>query len=184
MTIIWNKIPFIYGIQHIQCELTRISKMLVVGRFVLYCIVLYCIVLMGWSLLPNALRPFWDLLCSPNLDIRAWICRLILLRDLFFQAWSCLTSLKSQTRDPQLKVPTGGLVLRIFTSWINPSTSAVFEPVNLGSRGEHGTPRPPRPTSRQFSSLQLRVTMTFVPRSYLGAGTFHMWRTESGFLEF
>ena len=28
--------------------------------------VLYCIVLMGWSLLSNALRPFWDLLCSPN----------------------------------------------------------------------------------------------------------------------
>ena len=26
-------------------------------------------------------------------------------------------SLKSQTRDPQLKVPPGGLVLRIFTSW-------------------------------------------------------------------
>ena len=33
---------------------------------VLYCIVLYCIVLMGWSLLPNALRPFQDLLCSPE----------------------------------------------------------------------------------------------------------------------
>ena len=32
----------------------------------LYCIVLNCIVLMGWSLLPNALRPFQDLLCSPE----------------------------------------------------------------------------------------------------------------------
>ena len=31
-----------------------------------YCIVLYCIVLKGWSLLPNALRPFQDLLCSPE----------------------------------------------------------------------------------------------------------------------
>jgi len=28
--------------------------------------VLYCIVLMGWSLLPNELRPFQDLLCSPE----------------------------------------------------------------------------------------------------------------------
>ena len=27
-------------------------------------------------------------------------------------------------------------------SWKNPSTSAGFEPVNLGSRGEHVTPRP------------------------------------------
>ena len=34
-----------------------------------------------------------------------------------------LTSLKSQTRDPKLKVSPGGLVLRIFTSWKNPSTS-------------------------------------------------------------
>jgi hypothetical protein len=36
--------------------------------FKLYCIVLYCIVLYcigGVSLLPKALRPFQDLLCSP-----------------------------------------------------------------------------------------------------------------------
>ena len=34
--------------------------------YVLYCIALYCILLysMGWSLLPNALRPFQDLLRS------------------------------------------------------------------------------------------------------------------------
>ena len=53
-----------------------------------------------------------------------------------------LTSVKSQTRDPQLKVPPGGLVLRIFTSWKNSSTSAA----NLASRGEHVSPRPPRLT--------------------------------------
>ena len=33
---------------------------------VLYCILLYCIVIKGWSLLHNALRPFQDLLCSPE----------------------------------------------------------------------------------------------------------------------
>ena len=80
------------------------------------CYWLNCIVLMGWSLLPNALRPFWDLLCSPNVDTRTWICRLILLRDLFFQVRGSLTSLKSQTRDPQPKIPPWGLGLRIFTS--------------------------------------------------------------------
>ena len=32
--------------------------------------------------------------------------------------------------DPQLKVPPGGIVLRIFTSWKNPSTSAGFESAN------------------------------------------------------
>ena len=52
-----------------------------------------------------------------------------------------LTSLKSQTLDPQLNVPPVGLVLRMFTSWKNPSTSAGFEPANLGSLGEHVTPR-------------------------------------------
>ena len=35
-------------------------------------------------------------------------------------------SLKSQTQDPQRKVPPGGLGLRIFTSWKNPSTSGKF----------------------------------------------------------
>ena len=77
----------------------------------------------------------------------------MLLRGLFFQAWGSLTSLKSQTRDPQLKVPPRGLVLRIFTSWKNPSTSAGFEPANLGSQGEHVTPRLPRPTSIKFSVI-------------------------------
>ena len=109
-------------------------------------IVLFCIVLMGWSLLSNALRPFWDLLCSPNLDTRTWICRLNFAQGPFFQAWGSLTSLKSQTRDPQLKVPPGRLLLMIFMFWRNPSTSTGFELANLGSRGEHFTPRPPSPT--------------------------------------
>ena len=69
-----------------------------------------------------------------------------MLRALFFQAWGSFTSLKSQTRDPQLKVSPPRIVLRIFTSWKNPSTSAGFEPTSLESRGEHGTPRSLRPT--------------------------------------
>ena len=68
----------------------------------------------------------------------------------FFQACGSLTSLKSQTQDPRLKVPPGGLVLRIFTSWKNLSTSAWFE-----SRGEHVTPRPPRPTSFYLTFISL-----------------------------
>ena len=108
---------------------------------------MYCIVFMGWSLLPYALWPFHTYCTPPNLGIaRTCMCRLILLRGIFFQAWRSLTSLKFQTREPQLKVNPGGLVLRIFTSWKNPSTSAGFEPANLGSRGEHVTMRPSRPT--------------------------------------
>ena len=41
----------------------------------------------------------------------------ILLRGLFFLAWSSLTSLKSQTLNLRLKVPPGRFMLRIFTSW-------------------------------------------------------------------
>ena len=63
-------------------------------------------------------------------------------------------SSKSQTRGLQLKVPPGGLVLRIFTSWKNPLTSAEFQPANLGSRGEHVTPRPPRPTNLVFYDIE------------------------------
>ena len=69
-----------------------------------------------------------------------------MLGCLFFQVWGSLTSLKSQTRNPKLKVPSGGLLLRIFMSWKSLSTSVGFEPANLRSRGEHVTPRPPRPT--------------------------------------
>ena len=78
-----------------------------------------------------------------------------MLRGLFFQAWGSLTSLKSQTRDSQLKVPPIGLGLMIFTSWKNPSTSTGFETANLGSRGEHDTPRPPRPTFSIISMIPI-----------------------------
>ena len=61
----------------------------------------------------------------------------------FFSLGVSLTSLKSQTQDPQIKVPpTGGA--QDFYVLKNPSTSAEFEPANLGFRDEHVTPRPTR----------------------------------------
>ena len=75
----------------------------------------------------------FEIYCVPRIQVLGrQYADFILLRGLFLQAWGPLTSLKSQTRDLQLKVPPGGLVLRIFTSWKNPSTSAGFEPANLG----------------------------------------------------
>ena len=44
--------------------------------------------------------------------IRMWIRQLNFAQKSIFQAWGTLTSLKSQTWDPQLKVPPGGLVLK------------------------------------------------------------------------
>ena len=36
-------------------------------------------------------------------------------------------------------------VLKIFSPWKNPTASAWFEPVNLGTKGQHATSRPPKP---------------------------------------
>ena len=108
------------------------------------CIVLYCIDGAGHCF-PIHCDLFKIYCAPPNLGItRVWICRLNFTRRPIFLGLKSLTSLKSQTREPQLKVPSGGHVLKIFTSWKNPSTSAGFEPAHLGSRGEHVTPRPPR----------------------------------------
>ena len=38
-------------------------------------------------------------------------------------------------------------VLRIFSPLKNPTASAGFKPANLGTKGQHATPRPPKPLS-------------------------------------
>ena len=107
--------------------------------------VFYCIVLNGWSLLPNALRSFQIYCAPPNLGIRTWIFRLNFAQRSICQAWGSLTSLKSQTGDPQLKVPPGGLVLRILRPEKDTSIATGFELPNLGSSNENVNPRPQRP---------------------------------------
>ena len=82
----------------------------------------------------------------PNLGIRTWICRLNFAERPIFSGFRFFNEPEISDLGPQVKVPAGGLLLRIFTSWKNPSTSIGFEPANLGSRDEHVTPRPPRPT--------------------------------------
>ena len=103
---------------------------------------LYYLVLMGWSLLPQCTATFSDILWPPNVAIRTWICRLKFAQRPIF---SGLRFWNLRLETPGIKVPPGGLLLRIFTSWKNPSTSARFEPMYLGSQGEHITPRPLRP---------------------------------------
>ena len=51
---------------------------------------------------------------------------------------------ESTTWDKRLYFPSEG-VLRIFFALKNPTTSAGFEPANLGTKGQHATSRPPRP---------------------------------------
>ena len=115
-------------------NISHFNENLVFRLFVLYSIVLYCIE--GVVIAAQMHCDLFRIYCaSPNLGItRTWICRLNFAHRPIFQAWGSLTSLEPQTRDPP-----GGLVLRSFTSWKNPLTSAGFEPANLWSRGEHET---------------------------------------------
>ena len=67
-------------------------------------IVLYYIVLMGWSLLPNALRHFQIYCAAPNLGItRTWICRLNLAQRPIF---SCLRFFN----EPEISDPCSGFL--------------------------------------------------------------------------
>ena len=56
-------------------------------------------------------------------------------------------------------------VLRIFFRPKNPTASARFEPANLGTKGQHATPRLPKPLNRAYykekpvGGLALRTLM-------------------------
>ena len=91
-------------------------------------IVLYCIVLKGWSLLPNELRPFQDLLCSREFRYD---------KDVNMPIKFCSETYFFQTRlfnEPEI------------TDSGPPACAQDFYVLNLGSRGEHVTQRPPRQT--------------------------------------
>ena len=60
--------------------------------------------------------------------------------EVFWRAWNL------RLGTPSLKSLPEDLCSGFLRSEKNPSTSAGFELANLGSRGEHGTPWPPRPT--------------------------------------
>ena len=48
-----------------------------------------------------------------------------------------------------------------------PSTSVRFEPANLGSRGEHVTPRPPRPLEYIRTSFMYSYIDEYIHTSYM-----------------
>ena len=55
-------------------------------------------------------------------------------RDLLHAAW-----------DRRLYFPSEGRHAEDFFALKNPTASAGFEPANLGTKGQHATPRPPKP---------------------------------------
>ena len=112
----------------------------IISFYQYYCIVLYW---RGGHCCPMHCDLFKIYCAPPNLGItRTLICRLNFAQRPVFSGLRFFNEPEISDSWPQLIVPPGGLVLRIFTSWKNQSTSAGFEPANLGSRGEHVTPRP------------------------------------------
>ena len=108
---------------------------------------LFVFVLMEWSLLPNALWPFKIYCAPPNLGItRTWIYRLnFAQRSIFSDLWF-FNEPEISDSDSPLKVPPGGLVFRIFTSWkihrpqpdLNPRTFDVeASMLHRDHRGRH-----------------------------------------------
>ena len=104
-------------------------------------------------------------------------------KGLFFKARGSLTSLKSQTRDPWLNILPRRLVLRIFYVLKNTSTSARFEPTNLGSRGEHVIPKLPSLTSIYklifqlvYITLYLLLIVLYFPNIISSNWHFLCWR--------
>ena len=55
------------------------------------------------------------------------------------------TCLKSTTWDRRLYFPSEGRRHEDFFALKNPTTSAGFDPANLGTKGQHATSRPPKP---------------------------------------
>ena len=55
------------------------------------------------------------------------------------------TCRKSTTWDRRLYFPSEGRRVEDFFTLKNPTASAMFEPANLGTKGQHATSRPPKP---------------------------------------
>jgi hypothetical protein len=55
---------------------------------------------------------------------------------------------------PTALLPSEGRRAEDFFALKNPTASAAFEPVNLGTKGQHATPRPPKPLSGLLRSVE------------------------------
>ena len=56
------------------------------------------------------------------------------------------------TWDRRLYFPSEGRRAEDFFTLKNPTASAGFEPANLGTKGQHATPRPPKPHTKTYGA--------------------------------
>ena len=77
-----------------------------------------------------------------------------------------ITCRKSTTWDKRFYFSSEGrLAEDFFFTLKNPTTSAGFEPANLGTKGQHATSRPPKPL--QLCNYKPFIIQTFLQRSSL-----------------
>ena len=115
------------------CHLPARCRSLVVFVFVICCP-------MHWNIFKIYCTP-------PNLGIRTWICRLNFAQRPIFSGLRFFNEPKiSRPGTPSLKSLPEDLCSGFLRPEKNQSASVGFEPANLGSRVEHVTSRPPRPT--------------------------------------
>jgi hypothetical protein len=60
---------------------------------------------------------------------------------------------------PTVYFPSEGKRAEDFFALKNPTASARFEPANLGTKGQHATPRPPKSLKVVLVGEQLRISM-------------------------
>jgi hypothetical protein len=78
------------------------------------------------------------------------------------------TCRKSMTWDRRLYFPSKGRRAEDFFALKNPTASAGFEPANLGTKGQHATPRPPKPQiGVDKLNLRLDGAVCFVLEAYV-----------------
>ena len=81
-------------------------------------------------------------------------------------------------------------VLRFFFALKNPTASAGFEPANLGTKGQHATPRPPKPLNfdighnfktLEFLKLEPGIRLTARSEWNVSWHTFAVWSFRNRF---
>jgi hypothetical protein len=119
------------------------------------------------------LQPFWDLLCPLNLDTRTWICQLNFAQRPIFSGLRFFNEPEISDSGCPAESPSRRTCSQDFYVLKNPSTSAGFEPANLGSRGEH--------TSMLPQTLLLSCTLFTLDTSYCVCVMNTIWSLGSSF---
>jgi hypothetical protein len=93
-------------------------------------------------------------------------CPVICRNDDFHAILGSFTCRKSTTWDRRLYFPSERRRAEDFLTLKNPTASAGFEPANLGTKGQHATPRPPKTLTCTYFILFLSIKLHWYTTAY------------------